>query len=160
MKITTKHVRNSLVTFVTHERSAVFFFLPSCCVNSLLLMKKWPWVLSRIFKFRRPSISHLTFKIFHIPHPVTILSLVCNPPNLCWNGVPPRRESLGMRFISTDDVTSSWQAIHAHAHALFWYNLLGEVSSEWLKTVSFVKLLCLTSSQASCYLLYKSYFFS
>ena len=36
MKITTKHVRNSLVTFVTHERSAVFFFLPSCCVNSLL----------------------------------------------------------------------------------------------------------------------------
>ena len=36
MKITTKHVRNSLVTFVTHERSAVLFFLPSCCVNSLL----------------------------------------------------------------------------------------------------------------------------
>ena len=37
MKITTKHVRNSLVTFVTHERSAVLFFLPSCCVNSLMM---------------------------------------------------------------------------------------------------------------------------
>ena len=36
MKITTKHVRNSPVTFVTHERSAVFFFLPFCCVNSLI----------------------------------------------------------------------------------------------------------------------------
>ena len=36
MKITTKHVKNSFVTFVTHERSAVFFFLPSCCVNSLI----------------------------------------------------------------------------------------------------------------------------
>ena len=36
MKITTKHIRNSLVAFVTHERSAVFFFLPSCCVSSLI----------------------------------------------------------------------------------------------------------------------------
>ena len=36
MKITIKHIRNSLVTFVTHKRSAVFFFLPSCCVSSLI----------------------------------------------------------------------------------------------------------------------------
>ena len=37
MKITTKHASNSTVTFVTHKRFAVLFFLPSCCVNSLLL---------------------------------------------------------------------------------------------------------------------------
>ena len=36
MKITTKHVSNFPVTFVTHECFAVLFFLPSCCVNSLL----------------------------------------------------------------------------------------------------------------------------
>ena len=35
--ITTKHVRNSPVTFVTHKRLAVLFFLPSSCyVNSQL----------------------------------------------------------------------------------------------------------------------------
>ena len=33
MKITTKHARNSPVTFVTHKRFAVVFFLPSCCLN-------------------------------------------------------------------------------------------------------------------------------
>ena len=37
VKITTKHASYSLVTFVTHKRFAVLFFLPSCCVNSLLL---------------------------------------------------------------------------------------------------------------------------
>ena len=37
---TTKHVRNSLVTFVTLERSAVFFFLPSCCVNLLFAVRR------------------------------------------------------------------------------------------------------------------------
>ena len=36
VKITTKHPSYSLVTFVTHKRFAVLFFLPSCCVNSLL----------------------------------------------------------------------------------------------------------------------------
>ena len=30
-------VSNSLVTFVTLKRFAVLFFLPSCCVNSLML---------------------------------------------------------------------------------------------------------------------------
>jgi len=35
MKITTKHVSNSPVTFVTHERFAVLFSLPSFYVNSL-----------------------------------------------------------------------------------------------------------------------------
>ena len=38
MKITTKHVSNSPVTFVTDERFAALFFLPSCCVNSLLAL--------------------------------------------------------------------------------------------------------------------------
>ena len=33
LKITTKHVSNSLVT---HERFVVLFFLPSCCINSLM----------------------------------------------------------------------------------------------------------------------------
>ena len=32
----TKHASNSPVTFVTIKRFAVLFFLPSCCVNSLL----------------------------------------------------------------------------------------------------------------------------
>ena len=32
----TKHASNSPVTFVTLERFAVLFFLPSCCVNSLI----------------------------------------------------------------------------------------------------------------------------
>ena len=36
MKFTTKHESNCLVTFVTHKRFAVLFFLPSCCVNSLI----------------------------------------------------------------------------------------------------------------------------
>ena len=36
MKTTTKHARNSLVTFVTRKRFTFFFFLPSCCLNSLL----------------------------------------------------------------------------------------------------------------------------
>ena len=36
VKITTKHVSNSPVTFVIHKRFAVLFFLPSCCVNSLI----------------------------------------------------------------------------------------------------------------------------
>ena len=35
MEITTKHASNSPVTFVTHKRFVVLFFLPSCCVNSL-----------------------------------------------------------------------------------------------------------------------------
>ena len=32
-----EHLSNSLVTFVTHKRFAVLFFLPSCCANSLTL---------------------------------------------------------------------------------------------------------------------------
>ena len=36
MKITTKLASNSNVTFVTHKRFAILFFLLSCCVNSLL----------------------------------------------------------------------------------------------------------------------------
>ena len=36
VKVTTKHISNRPVTSVTHKRSAVLFFLPSCCVNSLL----------------------------------------------------------------------------------------------------------------------------
>ena len=35
-----EHLRNSpvtFVTFVTHKRFAVLFFLPSCCANSLML---------------------------------------------------------------------------------------------------------------------------
>ena len=32
----TKQARNNAVTFVTLKRFAVLFFLPSCCVNSLL----------------------------------------------------------------------------------------------------------------------------
>ena len=35
MKITTKHASDSPVTFVTHKRFVVLFFLPSCCVHSL-----------------------------------------------------------------------------------------------------------------------------
>ena len=35
--ITTEHASNSPVMFVTHESFAVFFSLPSLCVNSLLL---------------------------------------------------------------------------------------------------------------------------
>ena len=35
MKTTTKHASNSPVTFVTHKRFVVLFFLPSCCVHSL-----------------------------------------------------------------------------------------------------------------------------
>ena len=37
VKITTKHASYSLATFVTHKRFAVLFFLPPCCVNSLIL---------------------------------------------------------------------------------------------------------------------------
>ena len=37
MKITTKPTGDSPVTFVTHSCFAVLFFLPSCCVNSLIL---------------------------------------------------------------------------------------------------------------------------
>ena len=33
---TTKHASSGLVTFVTHKGFAVLFFLPSCCVNSLV----------------------------------------------------------------------------------------------------------------------------
>ena len=36
MKITRKHISNRPVTFVTHKHFAVLFFLPSCCVNSLI----------------------------------------------------------------------------------------------------------------------------
>ena len=36
VKITTKHISNRLVTFVTHKCFAVLFFPPSCCVSSLL----------------------------------------------------------------------------------------------------------------------------
>ena len=32
----TKNATNSPVTFVTHKRFAVLFFLSSCCVNSLV----------------------------------------------------------------------------------------------------------------------------
>ena len=32
----TKHTSNSHFMFVTHECFAILFFLPSCCVNSLL----------------------------------------------------------------------------------------------------------------------------
>ena len=35
MEITTKHASNSPVTFVTHKRFVVLFFLPSCFVHSL-----------------------------------------------------------------------------------------------------------------------------
>ena len=35
-KFTSKHASDGLVTFVTHKGFAVLFFLPSCCVNSLL----------------------------------------------------------------------------------------------------------------------------
>ena len=38
VKINTKHASYSLVTFVTHKRFAVFFFLSSCCVNSLIIV--------------------------------------------------------------------------------------------------------------------------
>ena len=37
VKIATKHGSNGLVRFVTHKRFAVVFFLPSCCVNSLIV---------------------------------------------------------------------------------------------------------------------------
>ena len=47
MKITTKHVSNFPVTFVTHERFAVLFFLPSCCVNSLLFPIRLAFLLSK-----------------------------------------------------------------------------------------------------------------
>ena len=36
MKITKKHVSNRPVTIVAYKRFAVLFFLPSCCVNSLI----------------------------------------------------------------------------------------------------------------------------
>ena len=42
MKITTKHVSNGPVTFVTQEHFAVLLFLPSCWVNSLLSAKTFP----------------------------------------------------------------------------------------------------------------------
>ena len=34
-----KHASNRPITFVTPERFAVVFFLPSCCINSLLFMQ-------------------------------------------------------------------------------------------------------------------------
>ena len=40
VKIPTKHASYSLVTFVTHKRFAVLFFLPSCCVNSLMVIEQ------------------------------------------------------------------------------------------------------------------------
>ena len=46
VKITTKHASYSLVTFVTHKRFAVPFFLPSCCVNSLITVNNGP---TRVF---------------------------------------------------------------------------------------------------------------
>ena len=36
-KFTSKHASDGLVTFVTHKGFAVLFFLPSCCVNSLIM---------------------------------------------------------------------------------------------------------------------------
>ena len=39
--ITSKHVSNIPVTFVTHERFAVVVFLLSCCVNSQLLAHRF-----------------------------------------------------------------------------------------------------------------------
>ena len=60
MKITTKHVRNSLVTFVTHERSAVFFFLPSRCVNSLMSQQCYNTVLRKKSSLRIVS-CNITF---------------------------------------------------------------------------------------------------
>ena len=38
VKITTKHASCSLVSFVTYKQFAVLYFLPSCCVNSLLYL--------------------------------------------------------------------------------------------------------------------------
>ena len=38
VKIMTRHVSNSLVMFVTHKQFAVLFFLPSCCINSLIIL--------------------------------------------------------------------------------------------------------------------------
>ena len=40
VKITTKHASYSLVTFVTHKRFAVLYFLPSRCVNSLFTSQR------------------------------------------------------------------------------------------------------------------------
>jgi len=48
VKITTKHASDSPVTFVTHERFAVLFFLPSCCVNSLLLSAISSWAKGKV----------------------------------------------------------------------------------------------------------------
>ena len=45
VKITTKHASNSPVTFVTHKRFAVPLFLPSCCVNSLIMPITRPYSL-------------------------------------------------------------------------------------------------------------------
>ena len=38
VKITTRHVGNNFVMFVTHKEFAVLFFLPSCCINSLIIL--------------------------------------------------------------------------------------------------------------------------
>ena len=45
VKITKKHASNSPVTFVTHKRFAVLLFLPSCCVNSLIMPITRPYSL-------------------------------------------------------------------------------------------------------------------
>ena len=37
VKITTEHESNSPVMFVTHKHFAILFFLPSCCINAILL---------------------------------------------------------------------------------------------------------------------------
>ena len=52
----TKHTRNSPVTFVTLKRFAVLFFLPSCCVNSLLSSSNTPTTSSsgRVSSLLRP----------------------------------------------------------------------------------------------------------
>ena len=61
VKITTKHPSYSLVTFVTHKRFAVLFFLPSCCVNSLLITTHHPLSIKS-----GPITAHSTFTVRNI----------------------------------------------------------------------------------------------
>ena len=72
----TKHASNSPVTFVTHKRFAVLFFLPSCCVNS---RKNWHSKCQKL-TFKIPNFPFLKFLKKTWYH---LLSLTnsCN-----WNG--------------------------------------------------------------------------
>ena len=73
MKITTKQVSNSPVTFVTRKRFAVLFFLASCCVNSLILNEdEGKLALSTtkniyFFTFPHPFFAFPHFCCFHPP---------------------------------------------------------------------------------------------